>query len=111
MKIRSPMDAVELSRIRAIGEKLQKQGKDIIRLQIGEPDFCTPNHIIHAANEAMEQGLTHYAPNRGLMTLREEISKKLLRDNAIHADPETEILVTSGCAEAVSGVCQSGRAG
>ena len=54
MKIRSPMDAVELSRIRAIGEKvlqLQKQGKDIIRLQIGEPDFCTPNHIIRAADE------------------------------------------------------------
>lgn len=104
MKIRSPMDAVELSRIRAIGEKvlqLQKQGKDIIRLQIGEPDFCTPNHIIRAADEAMDQGLTHYAPNRGLLTLREEISKKLWRDNAIQANPETEILATSGCAEAL----------
>lgn len=47
------------------------------------------------------RGLTHYAPNRGLLTLREEISKKLWRDNAIQANPETEILVTSGCAEAL----------
>lgn len=102
MEIHSPMDAVELSRIRAIGEKvqqLQKQGRDIVRLQIGEPDFTTPEHIIAAAKAAMDQGQTHYAPNRGLLSLREEISKKLLRDNSITADPVTEILVTSGCAE------------
>jgi len=102
MEIRSPMDGVELSRIRAIGEKvlqLQKEGRDIIRLQIGEPDFCTPSHIIEAAKAAMDRGETHYAPNRGLMPLREEIAKKLQRDNGIQADPATEILVTSGCAE------------
>ncbi len=104
MEIRSPMDAVELSRIRAIGEKvsrLQKEGKDVIRLQIGEPDFCTPTHIIEAAKEAMDRGQTHYAPNRGLLPLREEIAKKLARDNHIQANPETEIMVTSGCAEAL----------
>ena len=102
MEIHSPMDAVELSRIRAIGEKvqqLQKEGRDIVRLQIGEPDFTTPGHIIAAAKAAMDHGQTHYAPNRGLASLREEISRKLLRDNGITADPATEILVTSGCAE------------
>ena len=102
MKIHSPMDAVELSRIRAIGEKvqqLQKEGRDIVRLQIGEPDFTTPGHIIAAAKAAMDHGQTHYAPNRGLASLREEISRKLLRDNGITADPATETLVTSGCAE------------
>ncbi|MDE6456109.1 MAG: aminotransferase class I/II-fold pyridoxal phosphate-dependent enzyme, partial [Dysosmobacter sp.] len=102
MEIRSPMDAVELSRIRAIGEKvlqLQKEGRDVIRLQIGEPDFCTPKHIIEAAKAAMDRGETHYAPNRGLLSLREEISKKLRRDNGIQADPAAEIMVTSGCAE------------
>lgn len=102
MEIHSPMDAVELSRIRAIGEKvqqLQKEGRDIVRLQIGEPDFTTPDHIIAAAKAAMDHGQTHYAPNRGLLSLREEISRKLLRDNGITADPTTEILVTSGCAE------------
>ena len=102
MEIHSPMDAVELSRIRAIGEKvqqLQKEGRDIVRLQIGEPDFTTPGHIIAAAKAAMDHGQTHYAPNRGLVSLREEISRKLLRDNGITADPATEILVTSGCAE------------
>ena len=86
MKIHSPMDAVELSRIRAIGEKvqqLQKEGRDIVRLQIGEPDFTTPGHIIAAAKAAMDHGQTHYAPNRGLASLREEISRKLLRDNGI----------------------------
>lgn len=102
MEIHSPMDAVELSRIRAIGEKvqqLQKEGRDIVRLQIGEPGFTTPDHIIAAAKAAMDHGQTHYAPNRGLLSLREEISRKLLRDNGITADPATEILVTSGCAE------------
>lgn len=102
MEIHSPMDAVELSRIRAIGEKvqqLQKEGRDIVRLQIGEPDFTTPDHIIAAAKAAMDHGQTHYAPNRGLLSLREEISRKLLRDNGITADPAAEILVTSGCAE------------
>lgn len=102
MEIHSPMDAVELSRIRAIGEKvqqLQKEGRNIVRLQIGEPDFTTPGHIIAAAKAAMDRGQTHYAPNRGLLSLRDEISKKLLRDNGIAADPATEILVTSGCAE------------
>lgn len=102
MEIHSPMDAVELSRIRAIGEKvqqLQKEGRDIVRLQIGEPDFTTPDHIIAAAKAAMDHGQTHYAPNRGLLSLREEISRKLLWDNGITADPATEILVTSGCAE------------
>ena len=102
MNITSPMDAVELSRIRAIGEtvqKLQKEGRDIVRLQIGEPDFVTPSHIMEAAKAALDQGLTHYAPNRGILPLREEISKKLSRDNGISADPATEILVPSGCAE------------
>lgn len=102
MNIKSPMDLVELSRIRAIGEtvqKLQNEGRDIVRLQIGEPDFVTPSHIMEAAKAALDQGLTHYAPNRGILSLREEISKKLLRDNGISADPATEILVTSGCAE------------
>ena len=110
MKIRSPMDAVELSRIRAIGEKvlqLQKQGKDIIRLQIGEPDFCTPNHIIHAANEAMEQGLTHYAPNRGLMTLQEALAGQCHSRRSRDRDSRN-LRLRGG---AVSGVCQSGRAG
>ena len=102
MIIKSQMDGVELSRIRAIGEKvlqLQKEGRDIVKLQIGEPDFGTPTHIIEAANIAMTQGKTHYAPNRGILPLREEIAKKLWRDNGIKADPVSEILITTGCAE------------
>ena len=63
MKIHSPMDAVELSRIRAIGEKvqqLQKEGRDIVRLQIGEPDFTTPGHIIAAAKSVSYTHLDVY---------------------------------------------------
>lgn len=99
-----PMDHVELSRIRAISEKvlaLQKQGKSVLELQIGEPDFVTPAHIVDAAKRSMAEGLTHYAPNRGVLALRKEIAQKLKRENRIDPNPETEIMVTSGCTEAL----------
>ncbi len=90
MKIHSPMDAVELSasaRSEKKVQQLQKEGRDIVRLQIGEPDFTTPGHIIAAAKAAMDHGQTHYAPNRGLASLREEISRKLLRTTGLQPIP------------------------
>ena len=53
---------------------LEAQGKEIIHLEIGEPDFDTPRHIVEAGIEALRQGYTHYGPTPGLPELREAIA-------------------------------------
>ncbi|MFN3527550.1 MAG: pyridoxal phosphate-dependent aminotransferase, partial [Candidatus Altarchaeaceae archaeon] len=80
---------------------LVKKEKDIISLGIGEPDFETPEKIKDAAIRAIENSLTTYTSNYGLYELREKISKKLKRENNIDADPEKEILITTGSSEAL----------
>lgn len=98
------MVGVQLSQIRAISEKaraLEAQGRSIIHLGIGEPDFTTPAHIVAAAQQALAEGQTHYGPNRGLLALRQAIAQKLAKENGIVADPELEIVVTVGAAEAI----------
>ncbi|MEM4250754.1 MAG: pyridoxal phosphate-dependent aminotransferase [Candidatus Bathyarchaeia archaeon] len=76
--------------------ELQRSGEDVIHLHVGEPDFRTPKHIVEAAQEAIEEGFTHYTPPGGFFELREAISEKLKRDNNIEADPEDEVCVLSG---------------
>lgn len=85
----------QLSGIRQISERAMRM-KDVIRLELGEPDFKTPENIIEAAYEAMEKGYTHYTSVMGIPELREAIAEKLERENKIEADPEKEILVTCG---------------
>ena len=80
---------------------------DLIRLELGEPDFDTPQHIKQAAIEAINEGLTHYTSAEGLLELREAVARKLKRENRIEADPETEILITDGGLGAIFAVIQS----
>jgi aspartate aminotransferase len=75
---------------------LQAQGRQLVSLMRGEPDFATPPHIIEAAMHALKAGRTTYAENRGEPKLREAIANKLSRDNGLTYDPATEILVTDG---------------
>ncbi|MBV9180166.1 MAG: pyridoxal phosphate-dependent aminotransferase, partial [Acidobacteria bacterium] len=53
---------------------LEREGRDIIHLEIGEPDFDTPVHIINAAIDALHSGWTHYGPSAGLTELRQAIA-------------------------------------
>src|SRR5262245_56193657 len=76
--------------------ELQTQGRDIISLMRGEPDFATPPHIVDAAAGSMRAGRPRDPDNRGEPRLREAIAMKLQRDNALGYDPSTEILVTTG---------------
>lgn len=102
------MDKIEMSKIRMIGEKatqMASEGRSIVKLQVGEPDFDTPQHIIDTAIQALQNKDTHYTPNRGTMALRKAIADKLLRDNGIKADPATQIMVMTGCAEALLCAC------
>jgi len=80
-----------LARARA----LERQGKEIIHLEIGEPDFDTPAHIRDAAKRALDSGATHYGPAAGLPEVREAIAKDVGTTRNIPVTPE-EIVVTPG---------------
>ncbi|MEO0796045.1 MAG: aminotransferase class I/II-fold pyridoxal phosphate-dependent enzyme [Verrucomicrobiota bacterium] len=77
------------------------QMKDAISLGIGEPDFVTPWHIREAAIYALEQGKTSYTDNKGLISLRREISTYVQRFFGIEYNPENEVLVAVGVSEAL----------
>ncbi len=103
IKQSSKMDSIPFSAIRKVFgevEKLRAQGKDIISLGIGEPDFDTPSHITEAMVEATRNGATHYTANKGIVELREAIIEKLKIDNDLDYDIE-EIICTVGVAEGV----------
>lgn len=71
-------------------------GKPVVSLMRGEPDLPTPLHIVEAAARALAEGRTGYPDNRGEPALREAVEAKLLRDNELHYDAGSEILITPG---------------
>jgi len=75
--------------------------EDVISLSVGEPDFYTPWHIREAGIYALEKGRTRYSPNRGYITLREEICKFMDRKYGLQYKPDEEVLVTVGGSEAI----------
>jgi aspartate aminotransferase len=79
---------------------LRQQGKDVVDLGGGEPDFATPEWICRAAAEAMFAGDTHYVASAGTPQLRQAISRKLKDDNGIEVGPEA-IIVTPGAKSAL----------
>lgn len=93
--------ALEPSKIRVMFALAEEQGGDLVRLEIGEPDFDTPEHIIEAATDAAREGNTHYTSGRGVPELREAIAEKSAREHDIEFDPTNEIMVTTGAMEAI----------
>jgi aminotransferase len=87
----------------AIAE-LVKSAPDAIYLNLGEPDFSTPKHIIKAAEEALAKGYTHYMPDKGDPELRQAIAAKLEHENNFSVDPENGVMVTIGGAAANASV-------
>jgi aspartate/methionine/tyrosine aminotransferase len=75
---------------------LKAGGRNIIGLQVGDPDFGTAPDIVDSALKGMRDGLTHYGPSQGYLDLRRAIASKLLRDEGVTYDPASEILVTHG---------------
>ncbi len=74
---------------------LEAQGKDIIHLEIGEPDFPTAPNIVDAAKRALDQGWTHYGPPAGLPELRQAVAEDVGRRRGILVDP-SEVVITPG---------------
>lgn len=79
----------------ARAKALEKQGKEIVHLEIGEPDFDTPQHIKEAAVRALKAGYTHYTPANGILELREAIADDIARSRNIDVHPD-EVVVTPG---------------
>ena len=75
--------------------ELKNQGKNVINLSLGEPDFNTPDHIKLAAKTAIDQNYTTYSPVPGYQDLRQAISNKLLKENGLVYSPE-QIVVSNG---------------
>jgi aspartate/methionine/tyrosine aminotransferase len=76
--------------------ELERQGKDIIHLEIGEPDFDTPQNVVHSAVNALNAGWTHYGPSAGLPELRQAIAEEVSRSRGVHVAPEEVVVVPGG---------------
>ena len=94
---------IELSQNRKMFENTNP---DAINLAIGEPDFDVPENIKNAMKKGIDDNFSHYTPNRGYEELREEIVKKLSKDNHIKTNAN-DIIVTCGASEALSDCCQA----
>lgn len=79
---------------------------DAIRLEIGEPQFATPQHICEAATRAMRDGFTRYTPSQGLLSLREAMSGKLGRVNGLDVPPD-RIIATNGALSGLYTTCRA----
>ena len=75
---------------------LERQGKSIIHLEIGEPDFSTPANVVEAAVDALRGGWTHYGPSAGLPELRQTIADYVSRTRAVEVSPDEVVVVPGG---------------
>ncbi len=87
--------------VSARAKALKRQGRDVVELSAGEPDFDTPAPIVEAAHQALRDGFFHYTPNAGLPELREAISEKLRRENNLNIPPEC-VLCSSGAKQSIA---------
>jgi aspartate/methionine/tyrosine aminotransferase len=75
---------------------LEAKGRDIVHLEIGEPDFDTPANIIDAGTDALHKGFTHYGPSAGLPQLRETIAQHVSETRRITVTPDEVVVVPGG---------------
>src|SRR5487761_970052 len=75
---------------------LESQGKEIIHLEIGEPDFDTPSNIVEAGVQALHDGWTHYGPSAGLPDLRQAIADEITRTRRIPISTDEVVVVPGG---------------
>lgn len=79
----------------AKAKELERQGKNIVHFEIGEPDFNTPENVKSAGIKAIEENYTHYSPTQGILELREAVANYVSRTRGINAIPE-EVMITPG---------------
>jgi len=89
-----------------LSRKLKAEGKDVINLSIGEPDFNTPDFVKEAAKKAIDENYSHYTPVPGYPELRQAISNKFKRDNNLDYSPE-QIIASTGAKHSLANVSLS----
>ncbi|MEM1550992.1 MAG: pyridoxal phosphate-dependent aminotransferase [Candidatus Bathyarchaeia archaeon] len=110
MKISRRMSVIKPSGTIAMAEKareIARSGRRILNLDVGEPDFNTPEHIKRAAIEALMKDFTHYTSSLGLIELRRAIAEYLRDKKGLDVDPEKEIIVTPGAKHAIFCACMA----
>lgn len=105
------LERIPRSGIRVVMDRAWELGEPIHHLEVGEPRFATPDHIVAAFCHAAESGATGYTPNSGIQALREACARKLASINRIRVDAD-QIMITvgaiQGLASAVAGVVRHG---
>ena len=89
-----------------LSRELKQQGKDVISLSLGEPDFNTPDFIKNSAVKAINDNFSHYTPVPGIFELRKSICEKFYRDNNLKFN-ENQIVVSTGAKQSIANVCLS----
>jgi len=95
----------------ARAKALEAQGRSIINLGIGQPDFRTPDHIVEAAVKALRDGHHGYTPANGILPLREAVAEDLLRRHSVKVSPEQVVVVPGGKVTMFFAVLMFGEAG
>ncbi|MEP6535150.1 MAG: pyridoxal phosphate-dependent aminotransferase [Bryobacteraceae bacterium] len=99
MKLAKRMDRILIEtafEVLVRARALEAQGKSIIHLEIGEPDFDTPKHIVEAGKAALDQGWTHYGPTAGFPELRQAVANSVGPSRGITIDPANICIVPGG---------------
>ena len=99
MQLNQQFESIRQSATVAMNDRIlayKAAGNRVVQLQVGDPDFPTPQSVLDVAMDALQSGLTHYGPSRGYPDLRVAAASKLTRDNSLTYDPNSEVLVTHG---------------
>jgi len=86
--------------------KLESQGIDVVHMEVGEPDFATPEPITKICIESLQQGETHYSHSLGIYDLRQAISRHYMNEYGVVVDPE-QVIVTPGSSPAIFLTCSA----
>ena len=108
MKLADRMKIIKPSGTIAMAEKareIARSGKKLFNLDVGEPDFDTPEHIKEAAVKALMEGFTHYTSSLGMIELRRAIAEHLMERRRVEINPDREIIVTPGAKHAIYCAC------
>ncbi len=110
MRLADRMKIIKPSGTIAMAEKareMARSGRKLWRLDVGEPDFNTPEHIKNAAVDALKNGFTHYTSSMGMIELRRAIAEYLKERNGLKVDPDKEVIVTPGAKHAIYCACMA----
>ena len=106
-RVASRMSAISPSLTLAISAKakaMKQAGEPVVSFGVGEPDFNTPQHIIEAGKQALDNGHTKYTPSSGMLPLRKAICEKFKKDNGLEYEP-SQIIVSNGAKHSIFNVC------